>query len=612
MDVSLTISCLETPPTVLLSFSGKASTTKALTKLKMAVNIKLVQIDTAVFSFEPILLRLQDIRSLELEDEVLCWKKGNEIQEPPSPPTDIIEAIEADPSQDLQALISTPKTVNLDEAQSSSLLMGLKQRVGLIQGPPGTGKSFIGAILAKIFHDTSKRILVVTYTNHALDQFLEDLLKIGIPPESMVRLGGKSTPRTQPLGLSEQKTDYKLTRDSWSIISALKAESERLKTSLVSNFEEYKNSKIDRDQLLEYLEFLPEDPDIYEAFQLPEMDNDMTLVGRRGKAVTKYYLLDRWLGCMDAGLFESSISGGARRVWEMDPKARAAEYDRWEADLLREQAEEIYTIAEQYNDCQKRINLVFSEKDSHIMRSKRIVGCTTTAAAKYVKEIQAANSEVLLVEEAGEILESHILTALGPQTKQMVLIGDHKQLRPKVANYKLSVEKGAGYDLNRSLFERLVLKGYPHQTLSAQYRMRPEISDLIRHLTYPDLIDAPKTQRRANVRGLQDNLIFIEHNYAEDNNRQIKEKEESSVSSKQNTFEAQMVLKCVKYLGQQGYGTDKIVVLTPYLGQLHLLRAVLSKENDPVLNDLDYHDLVKAGYCILSNEVLSVADMYYL
>jgi hypothetical protein len=56
-----------------------------------------------------------------------------------------------------------------------------------------------------------------------------------------------------------------------------------------------------------------------------------------------------------------------------------------------------------------------------------------------------------------------------------------------------------------------------------------------------------------------------------------------------------MILKCVRYLAQQGYGSDKLVVLTPYLGQLKLLRDQLSKENDPILNDLDKWDLIRAG-----------------
>lgn len=56
-----------------------------------------------------------------------------------------------------------------------------------------------------------------------------------------------------------------------------------------------------------------------------------------------------------------------------------------------------------------------------------------------------------------------------------------------------------------------------------------------------------------------------------------------------------MVLKVVRYMAQQGYGTADQVVLTPYLGQLNLLRNELARENDPILNDLDHADLVKAG-----------------
>lgn len=40
--------------------------------------------------------------------------------------------------------------------------------------------------------------------------------------------------------------------------------------------------------------------------------------------------------------------------------------------------------------------------------------------------IRAARPSVLLVEEAGEILESHVLTALSETVEHMILIGDHK------------------------------------------------------------------------------------------------------------------------------------------------------------------------------------------
>lgn len=40
--------------------------------------------------------------------------------------------------------------------------------------------------------------------------------------------------------------------------------------------------------------------------------------------------------------------------------------------------------------------------------------------------IRTARPSVLLVEEAGEILESHVLTALSDGVEHLILIGDHK------------------------------------------------------------------------------------------------------------------------------------------------------------------------------------------
>ena len=163
-------------------------------------------------------------------------------------------------------------------------------------------------------------------------------------------------------------------------------------------------------------------------------------------------------------------------------------------------------------------------------------------------------------------------------------------------NYRLTLEKEEGFDLNVSLFERLILKGFHHETLTKQHRMRPEISALVRRLTYPHLVDAPSTLNRPDLRGVRDNIVFIDHDHPEDQNTKIGDAEDmGSKSSKQNTYEAHMVLKIVRYLAQQGYGTEKVVILTPYLGQLQKLREALKNENDPILNDLDTFDLLRAG-----------------
>ena len=104
---------------------------------------------------------------------------------------------------------------------------GLTRKLALIQGPPGTGKTYVGiqvvkALLANTHghvkspepgfrqrgpllpaappHPSTAAqpeltgpsvgpILIVCYTNHALDQFLEGLLAAGLT--GLVRVGGR-------------------------------------------------------------------------------------------------------------------------------------------------------------------------------------------------------------------------------------------------------------------------------------------------------------------------------------------------------------------------------------------------------------------------------------
>ena len=434
------------------------------------------------------------------------------------------------------------------------------------------------------------------YTNHALDQFLEDLLDIGINASSIVRLGSKSSQRTLKLSLSEQRISYRRSHTSWSVINSLRSRADELKNDLVSAFSTYEKFAVNIGTILGFLEF--EHPVFYDAFIPADQGDGMVTVGAHGKAVSPHFLFDIWSQGKNPGVLANikELPEESQRVWKIDQATRQAHIQEWTRSLYEEQVTNTQTLAQQFDAAQDRVERVWNEKTSAILRTKRIIGCTTTGAAMYARDIRQAKPGIVLLEEAGEILESHVLTAMGPETKQLVLIGDHQQLRPKINSYALSVEKGEGYDLNRSLFERLVLAGYPHSTLAKQHRMCPEISSLVKRLTYHDLLDDPKTLARARPRGLQDRVIFFDHRHLETQFGGISDRpDEGAKGSKRNIFEVEMVLKIVKYLGQQGYGTDKLVVLTPYLGQLHLLRDSLKKDTDPVLNDLDSYDLVRAG-----------------
>ena len=462
----------------------------------------------------------------------------------------------------------------------------------------GTGKSFIGAQVARhIYKHSRHRILVLSYTNHALDQFLEDLLHVGIPNSDMVRIGNKAkcTPATVPFVLSQIKDPYRRSRDAWAIINGLRDEAQEAATTITSEFSEYRQFNFSWTTVSEYLEF--EATAFYEALRIPENNDGWRHTGKKGKQVGPDYLYQRWRDGLDAGIFKATILQEMSEIWLMPQRVRQGHIQRWEKTMIEEHLGRIEKLADEYNRTVDQIDRHYQERDVSILTGRRIIGCTTTAAAKYSHLIRSARPDVILVEEAGEILESHILTAMSPTVKQMTLIGDHKQLRPKVNNWSLTVEKGDGFDLNRSLFERMIMQGAPYTTLSKQHRMVPEISIFARRMTYPELLDDPKTLSRPMVRGLQDRVVFLNHEKQEDLDNDLRDRRDPSMKeSKKNTFEAEMVLCCLRYFGQQGYGSENIVILTPYLGQLRAIRdLLLHNQHNPEFSELDRHELIRAG-----------------
>ncbi len=292
----------------------------------------------------------------------------------------------------------------------------------------GTGKSFIGELIAKaLFDHTKKKILVVCFTNHALDDILEGLLNIGIPESVMLRLGGKTTSATERLTLQNQPRIANRSQDQWTIINNLKERSEKLHQLLQDAFRRYNSPRISYKDMAEYLEF--DDPEAFEALRVPYVkDSDgMTLVDKGGREINPSYLMDRWKRGFDAGIFKGKfLDPDLQKKWEIPKKTRETLWRTWEEGILQEDVKRFCELAQTYNKVQDELNTAQNTNMIPLLQTKRVLGCTTTAAAKFCGVIQAFNPNVLLVEEAGEILESHILTAMGPETSQIILIGDHK------------------------------------------------------------------------------------------------------------------------------------------------------------------------------------------
>jgi superfamily I DNA and/or RNA helicase len=155
--------------------------------------------------------------------------------------------------------------------------------------------------------------------------------------------------------------------------------------------------------------------------------------------------------------------------------------------------------------------------------------------------------KIIIVEEAAEVLEAHIITTLSKSCQHLVLIGDHKQLRPNPTVHRLAVR----YNLNISLFERMIENEIKFNSLTLQHRMRPEIAGILRHI-YPELVDNDNVKSYPNVEGVSTNLFFIQHNHLEENNSEMK--------SYSNLHEALFVVGLCRYLLLQEYRKEQITV----------------------------------------------------
>lgn len=72
------------------------------------------------------------------------------------------------------------------------------------------------------------------------------------------------------------------------------------------------------------------------------------------------------------------------------------------------------------------------------------------------------------------------------------------------------------YNIEVSLFERMIRNSIHSRRLSVQHRMRPAIAALISPHIYPDLFNHTSVSNFPNVRGITTNVFFFSHTYPEE------------------------------------------------------------------------------------------------
>ncbi|KEG15635.1 hypothetical protein DQ04_00011020 [Trypanosoma grayi] len=260
--------------------------------------------------------------------------------------------------------------------------------------------------------------------------------------------------------------------------------------------------------------------------------------------------------------------------------------------------ERLSYIVEEMEKEHLKLQLVDGKKQSSCLVEYGVIAATSTKMMEVIETVQKCGASVLVVEEAAELLESHILACITESMQHIVLIGDHKQLRPKVSEYILERR----HNLAVSAMERLVLSGLPCVTLTMQRRMTSEISCLTKPYYLRSCVagdcpvvieDHPRTSNIpppfgvCRATGSPHRLYFIDH----DGSGEKKEWICGDMMSPQNSFEAKFVSCIAHYLWNINPAMS-ITILVPYNGQQFVVFKELERMGVPCRGK---HQRNKAG-----------------
>ena len=258
-------------------------------------------------------------------------------------------------------------------------------------------------------------------------------------------------------------------------------------------------------------------------------------------------------------------------LWSLEPPQRRELAGFWIARLRREIYKKFRDTKLEFEGMLVIDQASYDEARFRVLSGADIIGLTTTGAAMNQGILRSVKPSVLMVEEAAEILEGQILSCFVDSIKQVILIGDHKQLRPQTDDRNFAERN----NFNVSMFQRLIETcKVPYVHLTEQRRMCAKVADIIRPM-YEELSDFSSLQTRKmdwgpegsvkQIPGTVNPVIFWDHDHPE---------EPSSIGlSVMNRREVAMVEFLLKVLVcEKGIRQKQITVLSPYLGQTRALQ----------------------------------------
>lgn len=248
-------------------------------------------------------------------------------------------------------------------------------------------------------------------------------------------------------------------------------------------------------------------------------------------------------------------------------------------------------------ESQKLINFLKSA-EKQILKTVDVVVCTCVTAGD--RRLQGFKFRTVLIDESSQAKEPETLIPIVHGCQQLILVGDHRQLRPTV-----QCQEAESEGLSRSLFERLVMLGHKPIRLTVQYRMHPCMSLFPSNKFYEgELQDGITSQMRARSEiqfpwPVPHIPMFFWASTGQ-------EKCETP-GRYTNKVEAEKCRKLIRRLMKDGVAPSEIAIITPYAGQREYLTEYFTvnsldseKLKEVEINSVDGFQGREKNYIIVS------------
>ena len=232
------------------------------------------------------------------------------------------------------------------------------------------------------------------------------------------------------------------------------------------------------------------------------------------------------------------------------------------------------------NEVRKELRILAKEERNRqneamkdVINGARVVCSTLSGALSGTLKFQ--DFDVVVIDEAAQALEAACWGAV-LKGKKTVLAGDHLQLPPTVISDEAQT-KGLG----DTLFQRLhdAYGDLISRMLTVQYRMHADIMTWSSEAMYQGKLTAAETVATHRLCGDGEDdppvLLLIDTAGCD-----MEERVEEDGESKENPEEAAVVIEVVKRLvSRHGVAVEDIGVITPYNGQVTLLRELRARDD---------------------------------